>query len=266
MADQPSSTIFSASDKDAPPEPKKEVQPAAGGDTTQGSAVAILVGEGRKYKSVEDLAKAYMEGDGFLEKLKDENRNLREELVKSATFQDVLERLKAPPSSTAPDKGEQKGQQNVGLSAADVAQVVRDTITGMETARTRESNLLKADAAMKKLFGEKAKEMFNTVANTPEMRAALMALGSVSPEKFVAIFQPAQQGSAGAAVDSQTSVNTAALQADTGAAARVLDPGNKEFYDQMRKKEPSKYYSHEWQLKMHNAAQVDSDKFFGRKK
>lgn len=257
MADQAS--VFSTDDKSTTEANPKQTA-VSGGDPTTGP-LALLVGEGRKYRNVEDLAKAYMSADEFLERIKGENATLRDELKRSKTIDDVLERLKAEPSGTPADKGEQKQQPTAGVSAQEVARIVREQLTGAETERTRQTNLVKADAAMRKLFGDKAREVFDKAADVPEKRKALMELASVAPETFVQLFVP--HGSQGSQVDSGSSVNTAALTGGM-ASGRDADPSCKEFYDTMRRKEPSKYYSHDMQIKMNRAAEANPDKFFGR--
>lgn len=255
MADQATS-IFTKSDQTNPKAVNTTVIPETKGD----NPLAILVGEGRKYKSEAELAKAYIELDGFAEKLKGENAEMRDKLAGAKTVEDVLQRLKQPEASTT-DRGEERRAS--ALSADDVAKIVRDTVTGLETEKSRNENLLKADAAMKKLFGAKAGEVFATMADTPDKQVVFTHLASVDPDKFVKLFVPAAPAS-GIQTDSGTSVNTAAL-ADTNQSARTMDPGCKEFYDAMRTKDRAKFYSTANQLAMHKAAQANPEKYFGRK-
>lgn len=248
--------IFSsASDQDT--QNQTETNTAVQKVDTLPETVALLVGEGRKYKNVEDLAKAYLAADDFLEKLKGENATLREEVAKGATLNDVLKRLDGS-QTQRPDKDDKTTSS--GLSADDVAKIVQQQITGLETARTQAANLKKADAEMKTLFGDKAKEVFEKEASTPEMKKALMSLAAVSPEKFVALFKP--QGGSGS-TDSKTSVNTAAMNG-TNASGRVADPQCKEFYDELRRKNPRSYYSSSIQLQMNKAAVANPNMFFNR--
>jgi hypothetical protein len=224
--------------------------------------VSILVGEGRKYKTVEDLAKAYINLDGFTEKLKGENAQFREQLAGAKTIDDVIERLSQSKASTT-DQGEAK--PSPGITADAIAKIVKDTVTGLETARTRQDNLTKADAAMKKLYGDKAQEVFSKAADTPEKRRALQNLAEVDPTQFVRLFQTTDGShSQGTQTDSGSTINTAAL-ADVSQSARVGDPTAKEFYDTLRQKDPRKFYSQEVQLAMHKAAVANPEKFFGRK-
>lgn len=262
MADQAAS-IFTGSDQNLTPEAKQAAAQAKAAAGDPQSPLAILVGEGRKYKTVDELAKAYVSIDDFAEKLKGENASLRTEVTKAKTLDEVLERLKAESGSAAQDQGANKVDASKGapgLTTTDVAAIVRSTLTGMESTRTKEANLLKADAEMRKLFGDKAEAMFQKEASTPEMKKALMDLASVSPEKFVALFRPAKVD--GSSVDHGTSVNSAAL-GNEQASGRATDPGCKEFYNELRRKKPSEYYSQAMQLQMNKVAVANPDKFFG---
>lgn len=231
--------------------------------TTQGDplpeSVALLVGEGRKYKTIEELAKAYVNIDGFAETLKSENAALKEDAKKAATLDEVLKRLEVKADNSTQDQRAQTTQS--GLSVADVATIVQQQITGRETQRTQEANLLKADTEMRKLFGDKAEEVFRKEAATPDMKKALMALAAVAPDKFVALFQPATTG--GTTTDNSSVVNTAALTGGN-VSGRVADPGCKEFYDNLRRTKPAHYYSSAVQSTMNKVAVDNPRHFFNR--
>jgi hypothetical protein len=220
---------------------------------TDGNILEVLVGDGRKYKTVEDLAKGYINADEFVETLKGENATLKEQLVKAKTVEDVLERLNKANERAPAD-------QPVKVEAPDIARIVKETVTGLETQKVREMNLSLADRKMAELFGEKAQEVFNSYASTPELKATLTQLASVSPDKFIAIFDKRTEQNVSSSA-STGGVNTAAFGMTKPA---VSDPSTKFFYDEMRRKQPQKYYSQEVQLAMHKAAQANPNKFFGR--
>jgi hypothetical protein len=251
MSDQdPSITLF------ADQQTKKDVTTTSS-DTT--SPVAVLVGEGRKYKDVDGLAKAYIEADSFINQLKTELAELREKAASAKTIDDVMERLKAEQQAGASDKDDKTGTS--GLTPTDVRQIVSDAIRGNETVKQKQANLAKADAEMRKLFGDKAEEMFKQEASTPEMREALTQLASVSPDKFVALFSGQQRQ--GNATDTKTNVNTAAMGSANN-SGRATDPACKEYYDNLRKTKPKEYLSSSVQLQMARAAEADPSKFFGQ--
>ena len=94
-------TIFGDSDDN-----QNANTPAA---TTDGQLFTALVGETQKYKTPEELAKAYTNADQFIETLKEENRKLREQTMAAKTIDDVLERMSkqsnAPENDNPPAQG-----------------------------------------------------------------------------------------------------------------------------------------------------------------
>lgn len=234
--------------------PDKE--PVTPTKVADGSIVEVLVGEGRKYASIEALAKSRIEADDFIETLKSENATLREANARAKTVEDVLKRMETKEVSP-PDKAVARNAP----TEDEIANIVKNTMTGMETARTRENNLKKADDEMKRLFGEKAQEAFLAKAATPELKKALTELASVSPAEFVALFT---KGSvvASSTVAASGGVNTAAL--GNQPVQSTGDPTTKAYYDEVRKKDTKRYYSRDFQLQMHDAAQANPNKFFGR--
>ena len=226
------------------------------GDTTQG-ALATLVGEGRKYKTVEDLAKGYLNADEHIEVLKNDNAALKTDVAKGKTINEVLERIEQGRKQT----GDTTSVAQKAISAEDIERLVDARLTGRETARTRDANISKAEAALVAKFGEKAKTVYAQKADSPEKRKALNNLAAVDPESFTALFSTTTI--VGNPADSSTKAgDTLNVVSQSGRAA---DADCKEFYDVMRKKEPNKYYSQAIQLEMHKKLATDPSKFLGRK-
>lgn len=245
-----SETVFNTADQ----APNQEINKPDGG-TPATDIVAALVGEGRKYKSVEDLAKAYVNADGFIETLKSENHQLREVATRAKTLDEVFERLQHQ-EQTPVDK--QVNSEGV-IAVSDVAKIVDQTIAEREATKTREANLKKADAALKNVFGEKAGETFQKAADSPEKKKILMDLAAIDPDAFVALFVPKQAG--GGQVDAG-GMSSAAINFTP--ADRSNTPGTKEYFDKVRRSEPDKYYSQDFQLQMDKAVRTDPAKYYGR--
>lgn len=212
--------------------------PQATEQTTQEqSLLNALVGEKQKYKSVEDLAKAYANADEFIQKLKVENEALRKQAASSATLDDVLARLSKPAEP-------QRTEAAPSLTPEEIAALVEKTVTGRETAMTREKNLLAADKLMKEKFGEKAVEKFNAKATTPELKKLYTDLASQDPAHFVSLFtEPVTQS---AAMDTG-SQSTANLSPNQGAAPAEW---SKEWVQKVRKENPSRYWSADFQYQL----------------
>lgn len=201
------------------------------------SLLTALVGETQKYKTPEELAKGYANAEEFINTLKSENAALRTQVQQAKSFDDVLAKLGE--RNSIPDD-----TQVEPISAESIAQIVQQQLTGMEAAKSREANLLKADKAMKEKFGEKASEVFAQVAATPELKEVYTKLAAVDPDKFVALFAPQQEFS-GNDVDVST-VNTAgAFQ-----ASPRVEEWSKKWVTKVRQDNPKKYWSSAFQSEL----------------
>lgn len=222
---------------------------------TSSEIVSILVGEGKKYKSVDDLAKAYLSADDFIEKLKAENAELRTKSTSSKTIEDVLEQLNRQQSQPVDQQG--------SLSISDLSKIVEQTVTGLETKKQRESNLLTADKRMKEVFGEQANQKFAEVAKTPELKKIYTELAAVDPEKFVSLFVSPDVPKN--VVDTGGSVNTTVRYSDTNNSSRAAQVGTKEYFDNIRRTKPALYYSQDFQLNMDRTVRSNPDLYYGKR-
>lgn len=238
MSDQ--DTLFSGKPDQAPQDP-----------------LALLVGEGKKYKTPEDLAKAMLHADEFMETLKAENFKYKEQLQSAATIDDVLKRIENS-NATGTDKSGQPTP--VALTASDVSKIVQEQVRAVELEKSRQANQMKAEKALKELFGDKAQEVLNAQAPTEEQKQVLKNLAQVDPDKFIAIFKPAQPGASQGVGAPAYNPSAVVTRAD-----RENDPECKEYWDKLRRdpKTTSKYWSQDSQTKKHQAAIRNPAKFFG---
>lgn len=239
-------TIFNGENDNTPVN-----QPAA---TTDGSLFTALVGEQQKYKTPDDLAKAYNNADQFIETLKEENRRLREQAASAKTIDEVLERMSK--QSGAPEADNPPVQ---GLTPDVVQQLVERTLEGRKQQDSKNGNLLRADALMKEKFGDKAEQMFKQKASSPEKAKILMELAANDPTEFVSLFNgiqlPANNFDTG-------SVNTTSVASSGGDRTRV--EGTKEWAAKVRKDDPNTYWSQEFQYKLQQTVSKNPTLYFGQ--
>lgn len=223
--------------------------------TTDAQLFTALVGEGQKYKTPEDLAKAYTNADQFIETLKEENRKLREQAASAKTIDEVLERMSkqnvAPEDDTPPV---------AGITPDVVQQLVEKTLEGREAAKSKMDNLLKADSLMKEKFGEKAAEVFKQRASTPEKAKILMELAATDPVDFVNMFGgqvnlPSNNMDTG-------SMNTTSVASNGGDRSKVV--GTKEWATKVRKEDPKTYWSQDFQYKLQQTVSQNPALYFGQ--
>lgn len=248
-------TIFSADN--ATTQTETATQQSGSTEPSQSEIVAALVGEGKKYKTVDDLAKAYVHADDFIEQLKAENRQLKEQSVASKTIDDVLERLQQQQTTLPVDQPVTTRQPSV----EDLTKLVEATVTGLETKKKRDDNIRKADIRMKELFGEQAAAKFAEVAVTPELQRVYTELASVDPDKFVALFTKESKGTT---VAEMGGVNTTVSYASVNNTGRTNKVGTKEYFDNIRRTNPSVYYSQDFQLQMDQAVRTNPNLYYGK--
>ena len=243
MADQP--TVF---------EERKE---------TPKDLISELVGEGKKYKTTEDLARGRLEADIHIKRLEEEAKVLRDQVAAAKSVDDILAAIQAKAASEGTplepkDEGvDTKVLPSAGLTAEQVAKIVAEQLKGSETAKQKEVNRQKSNDLMKQMFGDRAQEKFNSKATSPELRATLVQLAEVNPTDFISLFK--EQGTQ-SVVDSGSHLNVLNVPNTTGSA----EQGTQLYYSEMRKKNPKQYYSPAVQLEMHNAAMKDPNRYFGR--
>lgn len=223
-------------------------------ETTDGQLFTALVGETQKYKTPEDLAKAYTNADQFIETLKEENRKLREQAAAAKTIDEVLERMSK--QGNAPENDNPPVQ---GFKPEDVQQLVEKTLESRDAASKKQANLNMADKLMKEKFGGKAGEVFQQRANSPEKVKALMDLAAIDPTEFVNLF-------IGTTITNTNtmdtgSVNTTSVPSSGG--DRSVIKGTKEWAAKVRKENPSQYWSQEFQYELQQTVSKNPSLYFG---
>src|SRR5688500_15910791 len=75
-----------------------------------------LVGEDKKFKTPADLARAKAESDAFIERLKQENSGLRNELKTRTTMEDFMKTIKESRPTEQPVDNQAQQQQDTSGS------------------------------------------------------------------------------------------------------------------------------------------------------
>jgi hypothetical protein len=206
------------------------------GDKT-GSALEQLVGEDKKFKTVEDLAKGKLQADAHIEQLEGETKLVRDKLAelegadeKEATVAELLKAVREHQKVQGDEEGDK-------LSDEDLSKKIREVMQGETEAQTRAKNRGKANqAVLDKMNGdveaariylaERAKQL----GMSPE---ALAELGETSPEAFTKLVEVEQStGSQG--------ITGLPGGADTGASLGTDKPmeidghKTKAYYDKLK--------------------------------
>lgn len=197
-----------------------------------------LVGEGKKFKTIQDLAKAKLESDSFIERITQENKELREGTVSKADIDAKFDAFltKLNEQKKAPDSREQTVP---ALDADKIADIVRNTITRTEQESTAAKNVQAANEKVIAKYGDKAGEFIEKKAAELGMtKQDLKTISAKSPNAFFTIVgldlkaaAPAGSGFNQGSVNTESKFNNSNISADTW-----------EYYSNLRRQAPDKYW------------------------
>jgi len=137
--------------------------------------VADLVGAGKKYQSVEDALKSVPHAQSHIQKLEDEMKQMREELSKRKTAEELLDEIKSQgfPEKTSP----------AALDTDALSKVVENALSAREAQKKASQNIDSVVNAFNERFGEKGPEQYKLLAQESGLPLEyLNKLAATSPQ------------------------------------------------------------------------------------
>lgn len=121
---------------------------------------AELVGEGKKYKTNADAARAILEKDAFIKRVLDEKRVLEEDLKTRVNMQDFLDQVKTPVERQpqAPAVTTQPQASASALTPDDLERRIQQQIVQREADVARSRNLLTVQGRLQETLGQNYSE------------------------------------------------------------------------------------------------------------
>lgn len=201
-----------------------------------------LVGEGKKFKDVEALARSKFDTDMHAYRLEQENKKLREENATQKSLEDLIDQLRETntPSNpvTTPEEQVSREAGAQQIKQEDIQSLVNKTLEQKQLETERARNVQSVEAELKKLWGPDFRPKLKAKVRelgVPEDFMASMA--ESHPQAFLKLINDGHSGS----IDTNLTappVNRmipSALQTNPNKAA--------EFYSNLRKTDPKKYWS-----------------------
>lgn len=113
--------------------------------------VSQLVGEGKKFKDANALAKGKMQSDVFIQKLIQEKRQLEAEINKRQSVEEVFNKLRSePPVGNPPPENR---QEETGLKPEDINRLVQEAINSKTKEQTEADNLRQVTTTLEERLG-----------------------------------------------------------------------------------------------------------------
>ena len=254
--------------KSVPEEKAPEGTPDQGEPVS--SYVEQLVGEGKKFKDNEDLARGKVESDKHISNLEKEMSGLREDLNSRLNMQSFLDRLEntggvtepgATPASTegnAEDRGTATADA-ANLSMKDVealvSQKLKETTVESQRNANTQSVISKLETTFGSTYGDKVLEATNELGVGKEF---MMDLAASNPGAFLKLVGADKTPTAPADPSTYTIPRTQVTTSNIPTSGVKRDS----YYRDLRKNDAKRFWSPKVQSEMHREAIKQGESFF----
>lgn len=206
----------------------------------------LLVGEDKKYKSTEDVSKAYYNLDIHKQKLEEENKILREKLESADNVEKVAEENKKKDEVI---KQERQNPEQPNLSEEQLDQLIQKRIERTEKEKAYTSNIQMVDAKLTEKFGSAENAQRELAVKAAELGVTIEYLGqqaALAPQMVLQMFG-----------EKQTTVTSTNFKSTTSPEALDTFKGGevkgKSYYQKLLMTDPKAYYSKRIQNEMSTA-------------
>jgi len=250
------SDIFSSATTDSTTTEMQQTQ-------TKESFVDHLVGDGKKFRDIEALAKGKLEADRHIGEITKTLDELRAELAKQDYAKNLLEQMskgsetgteQPPPVTTSSSNTE-----NTTQSASDFEALVEKVITAKEKSKTASQNISVVGEEMQKQYGDKTADVLK--AKSLELNMSLDRLKEIAAESPTAFFQLIGVKKMGEKTSTSTGVTTQSTIRSENFNSYSQDR-TFEYYQKLRKENRSLYYSPKIQNTMLQDRERLGDRFY----
>jgi hypothetical protein len=220
----------------------------------EGDPLNELVGEGKKYKTVEDLARSRLEADQHIGKLEVENAALRQAVLTEVDPAEMLRKVQAAKGSgnAVPN------QSNQSPVAPLSEERVLELLSAREENQKRQQNKAVYDNALAKAFGEKTAEVLaNRLGELGMDKDSLEALAVKNPTAALRILGVNSGGSAGSGSLTGSVTTEAYLSEKLNGEVK-----NFAYFNKLRQDLKERFYEPEVQREMWQARQKLGEKFW----
>lgn len=248
--------------------------------TNQSSYVEALVGPGKKYKDMEALAKSVLDKDNFIETLKTENHETREELKKRLALEEFLKQTNKETNNDLSASRQGLTNANVereenketargntpAIDKNELASIVREVLSKETTKATRAANIEATKQELIRTWGDNYVAVLSEKVKDLGVNSEFLDdVAARSPKAFLSLVgvqsnqTPRNQQAQGNNNPPPSSRNTSAAPITNETVDGI---NTKRYYDRLRKEDPKSYYSANVQVRMHNDALKLGEKFF----
>lgn len=220
--------------------------------------LADLVGEGKKFKDLQALARSTLHKEMHIRNLEKENADFRQAVQQGLTREEFYEAIKSlqqpSPSNPAPKADEPERNE---VSVEQIQSLVRDSVNQTLTEKQQESNLVYAVTEAHKALGPNFQRLLKDRAKElGESEADLTMLARTKPKVFLELMVPKASDTPHIPSLPRSSVDSG-KGTPSGSEVR-----NMSYYKKLKQTDPARYKSQATEIQMHKDAMTLGEKFF----
>ena len=225
------------------------------------------VGEGKKFRDNEALARAKAESDAFIARLQEEMAGLRQDLNTRLTMEQLMDKIAAKPNEAPPTQSPNQQTPNSEVKSTspdDIERIIEDRLSKAERTRVQNANLALVRESLEQNWGQdyvqRLKEKASDLGVGEEF---LQGLAKDQPKAFLKLVEADTPASKPAQTNNTLFVPPTGQNVPRQANGfSPTGQRTKAFYDQIKAKNPSEYWSPSVQNQMHNDAIKLGEAFF----
>jgi hypothetical protein len=221
-----------------------------------------LVGDGKKFRDPDDLARGKLEADKFIERLKQENADIRRQLSSEERLEEIKELLER---SNAPSRNDNQTDPNPSVNGQkppfnpeDLEQLLEHKLAQREAKARQEANLELSRKGLVDAFGNDYPSILEQKARELGMNKQVLSnLAVESPQAFLRLVgadQPKPR------VPDLFTPPTSNMR--TVPSTGVTGERTYKYYQDLKTKEPRQYWDARTQIQMEKDAQRLGPAFF----
>lgn len=206
-------------------------------DTSDTNYLAALVGDDKKFKTVDDLARGKAESDRYIQELTSKLDELRQELNTKTSMQEMLDQLKASNTPKVPDtNGTPAVPEQTNHSSLE--EQLETLLAQREAKKAVETNMERVRRVLTENFNDQATIAINNKAKQLGMSVKrLQEIAADAPQAFFSLMgiqENVQHQPSGVAAP-RPSVNSSGAQP-------VGSVRNAAYYEKLKRENPKVYF------------------------
>lgn len=196
-----------------------------------------LVGDDKKFKTPQDLARGKAEADAFITRLQAETQDLRNELSTRVKYEEFLDKLNsAQLSNDRQPSGDDQQQQKPAMTPEQIAELVAAQVSRTEQQKTAKQNEEFVANKLREVLGPNyASKLRQQAAELGMTEQEVSNLAAYKPKAMLKLF----------GVDEDRESFTAPPRTQATSFAPTGTKRGKSYYDNMYKTDKERYFSPE---------------------